>query len=253
MKKLSRIVSALVLSAALSLGVGAAAFAADSSVTFKDHEEVFVFLDGSEYTETDLFDNFKNVMPGDNLCQTVEVSNDYSRKVNVYLRVLPHDEAANPPVHVGDVADTPAGDASAGDAAAGDAAAGESADAPAPAGDVAAMQDFLAQLTMTITWNGQVIYQASPDQAGALAQNVLLGEFAPGESRDLIVELNVPITMGDEYMNRSGEVDWVFVVEELDSKMSQTGDGIPVFALAGVVVVSALLVIVLAVMRRARK
>lgn len=220
MKKLSRIVSALVLSAALSLGVGAAAFAADSSVTFKDHEEVFVFLDGSEYTETDLFDNFKNVMPGDNLRQTVEVSNDYSRKVNVYLRVLPHDEAANPPVHVG---------------------------------DVAAMQDFLAQLTMTITWNGQVIYQASPDQAGALAQNVLLGEFAPGESRDLIVELNVPITMGDEYMNRSGEVDWVFVVEELDSKMSQTGDGIPVFALAGVVVVSALLVIVLAVMRRARK
>lgn len=243
MKKLSRIVSALVLSAALSLGVGAAAFAADSSVTFKDHEEVFVFLDGSEYTETDLFDNFKNVMPGDNLRQTVEVSNDYSRKVNVYLRVLPHDEAANPPVHVGDVADTPAGDAT----------AGESADAPAPAGDVAAMQDFLAQLTMTITWNGQVIYQASPDQAGALAQNVLLGEFAPGESRDLIVELNVPITMGDEYMNRSGEVDWVFVVEELDSKMSQTGDGIPVFALAGVVVVSALLVIVLAVMRRARK
>lgn len=238
MKKLSKIISAFALSVALCLGASVAAFAAEGSVTFKDYDEVFVFADGSEFTETDLFGGLKNVMPGDALRQTVEVKNGHSNVVNIYLRAVVHDEEGNPLTF----------------------ASSEERET------VASMQDFLSQMTMTISWDGSVVYEASPDEAGALAQNVLLGEFAPNESKDLVVELEVPIEMGNDYMNRVGEVDWVFVVEELDEplpetggndggqdSLSQTGDDLPVI-LIGVIAVAAVAVAVVALLaQRGRK
>ena len=58
-----------------------------------------------------------------------------------------------------------------------------------------------------------MIYNSTPDQAGALANNVLLGTLTKGEALSLKVELDVPIEMGNEYANRVGEVDWVFLAE----------------------------------------
>ena len=81
---------------------------------------------------------------------------------------------------------------------------------------VAAMADFLAQLSMKI-YNGEtLIYEASPDELDGLAENVLLGTFRQGESTTLTVELAVPMELGNEYANRVGEVDWIFTVEALD-------------------------------------
>lgn len=250
MKKISKIVSAFALSMALCLGASTVAFAAGGSVTFKDYDEVFVFADGSEFTETDLFGGFKNVMPGDTLRQAVEVKNGHSEKVNIYLRAVVHDEDGNPLTFV-----EPEDEAANVDGAS--SAADET---------VASMQEFLSQMSMTVSWDGSVIYEASPDKAGALAQNVLLGEFAPNESRELIVELEVPIEMGNEFMNRVGEVDWVFVVEELDKplpetggndsgkdSLSQTGDDLPV-VLIGVIAMAAVGVAVVALIaQRSRK
>lgn len=235
MKKISKVVSALALAVALCLGATVPAFAAEGFATFKDYDEVFVFADGSEYTETDLFGGLKGVMPGDALRQDVEVKNDHSNAVNIYLRAVVHDEEANPPTIVSsDDGET-----------------------------LASMQDFLSQLTMSIYWDGSVIYEASPNEAGALAQNILLGEFAPGESRNLTVELMVPIELGKEYMNRVGEVDWVFVVEELDpepadskpgSSTTQTGDNMPIALLAGVCLAAGVAVMVsLVVLKRRRQ
>ena len=63
---------------------------ADSSVTYKGQADKFVFAPGSEYSLTDLFENFKGVMPGDSLTQQIDVRNsaDKNVKVKIYMRAL---------------------------------------------------------------------------------------------------------------------------------------------------------------------
>ena len=45
------------------MSLSSTAFAASPSITFKGFTSGFDFQPGSEYTETDLFNSFKNVMP----------------------------------------------------------------------------------------------------------------------------------------------------------------------------------------------
>ena len=186
MKRKLKSLSSILLTIALILSLSVTAFAADSTVTFKGAQEGFEFQPGSEYTATDLFDNFKNVMPGDQLTETIQIKNDATDcdYIKLYMRAVVHDENDNPLSEK--VAETET---------------------------VATMQDFLSQLTMRIYNGDELIYNASPDEAGALANNVLLGTLSKGESLNLRVELDVPIELGDEYANRVGEVDWVFLAE----------------------------------------
>lgn len=175
--------SALAFTLALAMGLSLPAFA-DSGVTFKSAQEGFAITSDSAYTDTDLFDGLKGAMPGDLLKDTVEITNEAadSDLIRVYLRAEPHDEAANPPVYQG----------------------GET---------VASMQDFLSQLTMRVYNGTELIYESSPDQPDALTENVCLGDIANGETLTLNLELEVPIELGNEYANRAGEVDWVFLAE----------------------------------------
>ena len=195
MKKTLKTISALALALLLLLGMGATAFA-ESKVTYEGGAEKFVFLPGSEYTETDLFENFKGVMPGDVITQEITVQNNYTKaeKVKIYLRAVVHDEQGNPLSE--EVARTE---------------------------DLVSMQDFLSQLTMTVKQGDKVLFSASPDELDGLKENVLLGTF-PGRSKTILtVELSVPIELGNEYANRVGEVDWIFTAEEV-TKTVQTGD-----------------------------
>lgn len=77
----------MVLALCLSL---APAALADSSATYKGQAEKFVFAPGSDYSPTDLFENFKGVMPGDTLSQRIDVRNAAGNnvKVKLYMRVL---------------------------------------------------------------------------------------------------------------------------------------------------------------------
>lgn len=195
MKKTLKTISALALALLLLLGMGATAFA-ESKVTYEGGAEKFVFLPGSEYTKTDLFENFKGVMPGDVITQEITVQNNYTKaeKVNIYLRAVVHDGQGNPLSE--EVARTE---------------------------DLVSMQDFLSQLTMTVKQGDKVLFSASPDELDGLKENVLLGTF-PGRSKTILtVELSVPFELGNEYANRVGEVDWIFTAEEV-TKTVQTGD-----------------------------
>ena len=187
MKKTSKIVFSFLLAVTMFLGVNENIFAADSSVTYEGGAEKFVFLPGSNYTDTDLFDGFKGVMPGDTLTEKITVKNSYKGcdYVNVYMRAEKHDEKTNPLSEKVDQQE-----------------------------DVASMEDFLSQLEMTVKQGDKVLFKASPDELGGLKDNVLIARLAKGAEAELTVELEVPIALGNNYANRVGEVDWVFVAEE---------------------------------------
>ena len=66
------------------------AAALDGQVIYAEGAEKFFFLPGSDYSPTDLFPDFKNVMPGDRIQQKIRVKNDVSNdcKIKIYMRAL---------------------------------------------------------------------------------------------------------------------------------------------------------------------
>lgn len=220
----------LLVALALILSLSITAFAADASLIFRSAWRGFDANPGSNYTSTDLFDNFKDVMPGDQMSQKVTISNqardcDY---IKLYMRAVVHDEFGNPLTYSEPFEMTDGKDQQG--------IAGQRDET------VATMQDFLSQLTMRI-YNGRtLIYWSSPDRAGSLRENVLLGTLRTGEKLDLRVELDVPIELGNEYANRVGEVDWLFTAEAYDEtgKLIQTGQlnwPIPVLGTLGMLMI----------------
>ena len=94
MKKLASLLLVLVMVLAMSV----TAFATeatdpvdvDGSVTYEGKANKFIFAPGSEYSDTDLFTNFKGVMPGDVLTEKIPVKNAKSTgvKIKIYMRAL---------------------------------------------------------------------------------------------------------------------------------------------------------------------
>lgn len=221
----------LLLVLLLVLGFPVTVFAAESSATFEDGK-LIVFKPGSDYTYSDLFDNFKGVMPGDSLREELTIqnkSNDWDY-IRVYVRAIPHDEKDNP---ISEKVRTEL----------------QNDDRRGTATELEYMYDFLSQLSMTVKNGNKVICNTSLKELGGLTENVFLGELRKGESIRLDVELTVPIEMGNEYSDRIGEVDWVFVVEGFDDptpspdddSLIQTGQlnwPIPVMSGLGLVLVA---------------
>ncbi len=70
--------------------------AADALVSFKGHEEEIEFYPGSIYSDSDLFGEFKNVMPGDTLSQRISVKHvgESLSKARIYMRALGAEEGS---------------------------------------------------------------------------------------------------------------------------------------------------------------
>ena len=186
MKHIAKKTLSVLLLLLVVMSMTATALAAAPAITFEGFSKGFDFQPGSEYTETDLFQNFKNVMPGDTVTQTITFTNSAADCdfVKLYMRAETHDETANPLSEK--VAETES---------------------------VVTMTDFLSKLSMKV-WNGtELIYEASPDKLGGLKNNTFLGTVRRGKTAALKVELHVPIELCNKYANRVGEVDWVFHVE----------------------------------------
>lgn len=221
-------VFALLLTLVLVLAaLPVSAMAAGGSVTFKGKTQGFSFDPGSGYSSTDLFGGFKGVMPGDELSETVTVTNkarefDY---VKVYLRARTHSNSSNTMV----------------------------ASDPEYGKDAVEMKDFLSKLTMRVYNGSKLIFEASPEELDGLSKNVYLGSLEKNENLKLTVELDVPIELGNEYANRVGEVDWVFTVEGFNySDSPKTGDEFNMGLMMGIMAVSAVGIVAVIVLLRKR-
>jgi len=88
MKKVICILSAVIC---LFSAIAPVAYASGGSVVYSGDAGRFIFSPGSRYSPTDLFNrNFKDVMPGDSITETITVRNKASNKVkvNIYMRAL---------------------------------------------------------------------------------------------------------------------------------------------------------------------
>lgn len=217
------VISLFIICALLSLPF--TAFAADSTITFRDSAGIDA-APGSSYSETDLFDNFKNCLPGDTLTEEITLKNEGEEYdfINVYIKALPHDEIENPLSN-------------------GVSATGET---------IASMEDFLSQLHMSVYNGDKLIYSASPNETDGFTNNVFLATIKAGEATDLSVELSVPEDLSNEYAFRTGEVDWVFTSEAyyniIIDDLIQTGQlnwPIPVLlSIGGVLMLCGLIIII---------
>lgn len=164
---------------------------------------------------TDLFENFKNLMPGDTVKQDIEVINTAGKIVRIWLRAEPVSEADEDFLNQLKLT----------------VSNGSANIFEAPAG----VQDGLAPT------------EKSPN-------GVLLGVFKHGGRVDLEATIEVPIEMGSEYMNRMGIVPWTFIIEEVEVEDTpDTGDDFTLWVwVAAAAVLAAAIVLLLVKQRKQR-
>ena len=84
MKKMTRLCLTLIMIFTVAMPV----FATDGNVIYSGDSGKFIFEPGSDYSPTDLFPNFKDVMPGDTISQKIMVKNNAKKNVKISMRAL---------------------------------------------------------------------------------------------------------------------------------------------------------------------
>ena len=181
---------ALLFTVVLLLSSTVTVFAADGKVTYSGNAGSFVFEPGSDHSLTDLFPNFKGVMPGDTLTQKITVKNnaDNKVKVKIYIRSLGAHEDS-----------------------------------------VEFLSQLGLKVAKSSDNEMAYMFDAAANETAQLTDWVYLGTLYSGGEVNLDVTLNVPVELPNEYQNKIGYLDWEFMIEEFpvepdDPKPPQTGD-----------------------------
>lgn len=119
-------------------------------------------------------------------------------------------------------------------------------------------EDFLSQLKLTVKQKEEtVLFEAPADQTAQLTDWVYLGTLYSGGETTLDIQLDVPITLGDEYQKAVGYFDWQFKVEERPVQPSDptpdTGDDSNLLLYVGLLVVSLAAIFVLLIATKRKK
>ena len=190
--------------------------AADGKVTYSGNAGSFVFEPGTEHSLTDLFPDFKDVMPGDTLTQKITVKNNADNKVkaDIYMRALgAHEESAEFLSKLG----------------------------------LTVQKSGDNQMAY--------MFDAKANETAQLTEWVCLGTLYSGGEVNLDVTLTVPVELDNAFQNKIGYLDWEFRVEEFpvepkDPKPPQTGDNAALGLWIGGMIVSAVMIIVLLIARK---
>lgn len=217
MKRLFALLAACLMLVAAVLPV----YAEGGSVTYDGQAQKFIFEPGSKHSPTDLFTEFKDVMPGDSLTQQITVKNNASNKVKVkiYIRSLGAHEESNE------------------------------------------FLSKLHLKVKTSEENTMAyMFDATANQSAQLTEWYCLGTLFSGGTVNLDVTLDVPVELDNKYSNQIGYLDWEFKIEEFeidpdDPDPPQTGEDPMIFVWAGASVVSALLggVLLIVLLKKKRK
>lgn len=209
----------LLITLAVLLSSTVTVFAADGKVTYSGNAGNFVFEPGSEHSLTDLFPNFKGVMPGDTLTQKITVKNDADNKVKVkiYVRSLGAHEDS-----------------------------------------VEFLSRLGLKVSKSEENKMAYMFDAAANETAQLTDWVCLGTLYSGGEVNLDVTLNVPTSLDNEFQNKIGYLDWEFMIEEFpieegDPKPPQTGDNSNMGLWFTIMICSLIMMIILLVWRKKDK
>ena len=210
---------ALLFTFVLLLSSTVTVFAADGKVTYSGNAGNFVFEPGSDHSLTDLFPNFKGVMPGDTLTQKITVKNnaDNKVKVKIYIRSLgAHEDSKE------------------------------------------FLSQLGLKVKKSSDNDMAYMFDAAANETAQLTDWVYLGTLYSGGEVNLDVTLNVPVELPNEFQNKIGYLDWEFMIEEFpveegDPKPPQTGDNSHMGLWFALMISSLAMLIILLVWRKKDK
>ena len=159
--------------------------ATEANVIYDGNAKAFIFEPGTDCSLTDLFPNFKDVMPGDSIFQQITVKNTTPRgtKVKIYMRALGSWEESE-----------------------------------------WFLSQLGLRVELADNTVREPLFDAAASETDGLANWVCLGTFDSGSEVDLNVILDVPVELDNWYSSRVGFLDWEFKVEEFWDDTVATGD-----------------------------